>query len=129
MQRDRERVRRSLIHTNQAAANLRQRLQQNEAVFEQFIRATEQRISVAEMLERSAIQDTRLDLTDAIKKFESARHDHRVAIFALGLNEGVSIAELGRLFGFSKQLASRIAKEAVEELGSQAAAATKTELH
>jgi hypothetical protein len=51
-------------------------------------------------------------MTQEIEELEAARHSVRKAVFALGLNEGLSIGELGRLMGFSRQLASTYAKEA-----------------
>lgn len=45
---------------------------------------------------------------------ERARHRTRTAVFALGLSEGMSIGELGRLYGFSRQLAARVAREVRE---------------
>ena len=41
---------------------------------------------------------------------ERARHGVRTGVFALGLAEGMSIGELSRLYGFSRQLATRVAK-------------------
>jgi hypothetical protein len=46
------------------------------------------------------------------KELEEARHRARTASFAMGLSEGLSIGELGRVYGFSRQLAQRFAKEA-----------------
>lgn len=46
-----------------------------------------------------------------LDQLERARHRVRTAVFALGLSEGMTIADLGRLYGFSRQLAARIARE------------------
>jgi hypothetical protein len=51
-------------------------------------------------------------MNDALKVLEQARHEMRLAMFALALDQGMSIGELGRIFGFSRQLAARCAKEA-----------------
>jgi hypothetical protein len=51
------------------------------------------------------------DVTVQLAELERARHRVRTAVFALGLAEGMTIAELGRLYGFSKQLAARVAAE------------------
>jgi len=61
----------------------------------------------------SAIRKT---MTQQIEELEAARHNVRKAVFALGLNEGLSIGELSRLMGFSRQLAATYAKEAREEM-------------
>ena len=55
---------------------------------------------------------TRHSMNDALKAVEQARHDMRLAVFAEALDRGTSIGELGRIFGFSRQLAARYAKEA-----------------
>lgn len=46
-----------------------------------------------------------------LDELERVRHRVRTAVFALGLAEGMTIAQLGRLYGFSRQLAARVAKE------------------
>jgi transposase len=48
----------------------------------------------------------------ALEAVEKARHEARLTVFAMGLEQGMSIGELGRMFGFSRQLAARYAKEA-----------------
>ena len=53
-------------------------------------------------------------MNEALNAVEQARHKARLMTFALGLEEGMSIGELGRMFGFSRQLASRYAKETLE---------------
>jgi len=52
------------------------------------------------------------DVARALKTLEEARHRSRTAVFAVGMAEGVSIGELARLYGSSRQLAQRFAKEA-----------------
>ena len=46
-----------------------------------------------------------------LDELERARHRVRQAVFALGLSEGMTIGDLGRIYGFSRQLAARIARE------------------
>lgn len=46
-----------------------------------------------------------------LDELERARHRVRTAVFALGLSEGMTIGDLSRLYGFSRQLAARIARE------------------
>ena len=52
------------------------------------------------------------EVTEALVRFAAARHQVRLAMFELGREQGVSIAEVGRQLGLSRQLASRLAKEA-----------------
>jgi len=60
----------------------------------------------------TAIPAQRRQVTEAIEQFEAARHQLRLALFALGKEEGASISQIGRVLGISRQLASRLAGEA-----------------
>ncbi len=53
----------------------------------------------------------RLALREAFDQFEHQRHRTRLALVRAGLEEGMTIGELGRAWGFSRQLAARYAKE------------------
>lgn len=57
---------------------------------------------------------TRMNTKDALDRYERLRHDVRVELVAIGLEEGLSIGEVAQLFGFSRQLAQRYAREAAE---------------
>jgi hypothetical protein len=48
----------------------------------------------------------------ALKTSGSHATFSRTAVFAVGMADGVSIGEPARLYGFSRQLAQRFAKEA-----------------
>ena len=52
------------------------------------------------------------ELGEAEKAFEVARHRARVAVFALAIEQGTSLSEMGRAIGISRQLASRLGAEA-----------------
>lgn len=54
------------------------------------------------------------ELGEAEKAFEVARHRARVAIFALAIEQGTNLSEMGRALGISRQLASRLGAEASE---------------
>jgi hypothetical protein len=51
-------------------------------------------------------------VNDTLRALERQRHETRRVVFAVALEEGMSIGKLGRLWGFSRQLAQRYAKEA-----------------
>jgi len=51
------------------------------------------------------------ELTETFEEFEAARHQVRLAVFALATAQGASPSELGRRLGISRQLASRLATE------------------
>jgi hypothetical protein len=63
-----------------------------------------------------SVPEARLAINEQLAVLEEARHRVRTAIIAVGLEEGLSIGKMGRLFGFSRQLAARFAREA-KELG------------
>src|SRR5271165_5593727 len=49
----------------------------------------------------------RAEVTEAIEEFESVRHQVRLAMFDLAKEQGISLAEVARALGISRQLASR----------------------
>jgi len=59
----------------------------------------------------------RREVSDALAELEAARHRVRLAMFALGEEQGTSASELGRQLAISRQLSSRLAAEAREILG------------
>jgi len=56
-------------------------------------------------------------LTEAIKRFEQTRHRARLVLVSMSLDEGMSIAEIARSWGVSRQLASRWVHEATAQPG------------
>jgi predicted transcriptional regulator len=67
-----------------------------------------------EALERVHASRHRPELTDALDQLAGARHETRVALLSLALEQGASMAEVGRAFSVSRQLASRLAAEIKE---------------
>ncbi len=64
----------------------------------------------------SHMTEEREDLQEALSVLEQRRRESRVAAFRSALDHGVSISELARIWGFSRQMASRYAKEARGEI-------------
>jgi hypothetical protein len=62
------------------------------------------------------ITEDREDLTEALFQLDRCRRASRVASFRSALDHGMSINELARIWGFSRQMASRYAKEARGEI-------------
>ena len=60
------------------------------------------------------ITEEREDLSEALFELDRCRRASRVASFRSALEHGISINELARIWGFSRQMASRYAKEARE---------------
>lgn len=66
-------------------------------------------------LKDAQITEQREDLNEALFLLEQRRRESRISAFRSALDHGVSINELGRIWGFSRQMASRYAKEARRE--------------
>jgi hypothetical protein len=81
--------------------------------------AIEFRVPVADYsaaLKGAQVSEDREDLNEALFRLEQRRRESRIASFRSALDHGVSISELARLWGFSRQMASRYAKEARGEI-------------
>lgn len=97
----------------QANDELRRELVRHKQATTRAVRRMTSATMTPEAIRAGAAPEIRVDLTDAIDRFEKARHEARLAIFAyLGVVPEVSTAQIGRALGISKQLASRLAKEA-----------------
>ncbi len=66
-------------------------------------------------LRAANIAEERDELNDALFQLERRRRESRLAVFRSALDHGVSINELARMWGFSRQMASRYAKDARQE--------------
>ena len=92
--------------------SLRRAAAETEAVVRRGLKAADEGMVSSMAFTAVRPAPVRESLNDALKAVELARHRMRLAVFASALEDGVSIGELGRLFGFSRQLAARYAKEA-----------------
>jgi hypothetical protein len=92
----------------EALAELRSTTRSTEVVVRRALKLAKDGADVATALQACRPIDTRHAMNDALKGVEAARHTMRLQIFELGLAQGLTIGELGRIFGFSRQLAARI---------------------
>jgi hypothetical protein len=99
---------------NQALANLRHSIGMMEKVSQRSVKLLEEGADLTTALVAAFPSETRSVMNDALKQLEEARHEIRLYVFAVSLEQGVSISELGRQYGFSRQLAARYAKDARE---------------
>ncbi len=53
----------------------------------------------------------RREVTETFEEFDATRHEVRLALLAVCMEEGESRSEVGRVLGISRQLASRLAAE------------------
>src|SRR6516162_8563314 len=85
---------------------------------EQSLRLALKRVSEGEELESvlTMLQPAglRQALNDALDVVNQRRHVTRLKVFELALERGHSIADLGRVWGISRQLASRYVRENAE---------------
>jgi len=94
-----------------ALESLRRCTRQAETAVRRGMRANEQGSTVDEVFTVVDPAVVRESMNVALKAVEQGRHRLRLAVFAEALRAGVSIGELGRVFGFSRQLAARYARE------------------
>jgi len=92
---------------------LRHRLVTHEAVCRRILDEVQHRAAIGCVLPAVRADRWRAAVTDAIKGFEVTRHRVRLDLVGMSLDEGMSIAEIARSWGVSRQLASRWAHEAL----------------
>jgi hypothetical protein len=103
----------------EAMQHLRQMLEKREEMLRQALQVSQPPPEFTVALKDSQITEQREDLNEALFALERCRRESRIASFRSALDHGVSINELSRIWGFSRQMASRYAKEARGELPGQ----------
>ena len=88
-----------LVRNERAAARLQRQLERNGSVIDA-------------MAALDGSMHGPRELPEAIERFEAVRREARHALFALATTQDVSLSEMARRFGFSRQLAARIVQEA-----------------
>ena len=111
----RDRAIRSTLQLLEALAELRDAIRTTETSIRRALKKAEQGADASEALMVASPSNLRNSMNEALGAVEKARHHARLTIFAMGLEQGMSIGELARMFGFSRQLAARYAKEAREQ--------------
>jgi hypothetical protein len=101
-----------------SAEEVRASVRSTEVRYRKGLKLLKEGIEVSVALDQVHAGSARLSLTKTLASFELARHRTRLALIAFGLAEGMTIGELGRSWGFSRQLASRYAKEARGQSGT-----------
>jgi hypothetical protein len=104
----------ALAQFEAACAAARHELRHDQITAARVRRQLERGDPLTVVIERNRVASVRQTLTNTVADLERARNEMRMACFRLGLEEGATISELGRLWGFSRQLASRIAQEALK---------------
>ena len=109
---EREQVLAGLREFQQQAATLRSALRRYEVVIGRVCRQVDGGAPLHEVMRKIGVSDLRADLVERLERFEEARHRMRMACFRMSLIEGLSIGDIARLWGISRQLASRLVNEA-----------------
>ena len=101
-------------HTIAASEALRATLRLGEATGRKMIKKLESGVPVSGVVSAAGgnAADIRQTTNDALAIFEPRRHEIRIAFIGTSLDEGLSIGDIGRSLGVSRQLAARFAKEA-----------------
>ena len=116
-EKNRKAIANLVVELNEVTDRLRQALLSHQHGVAEFGRLVKEGRSGIEALDGAQAARHREEVSGLIKEFEDVRHRLRLAVFALCVKEqGNHVAEVGRHFGISRQLASRLAIEA-EELG------------
>jgi len=116
MTTSRKRLIRQAEEVSESVAYLRSQLRLYQDAVQRFIEHLEKGETALAAAQNTNVARYRQLATEAIEGFEGARRQMRLALFALGQEEGASISQLGRALGVSRQLASRLAAEAAVEL-------------
>jgi hypothetical protein len=98
----------------QALASAREELRKAEQMVRRGLRKFERGGDVTSVILSTPPAGSRQAIQDALSEVNRSRHKARLKIFALALDQGISIGELGRAWGISRQLASRYAQEATK---------------
>jgi hypothetical protein len=99
-----------------AGQELRDLIQESRKGFQKALVLLDRGVRIDEALRALNTAERRLAMTEQLSEFEECRHRLRLSITVAGLDEGMSIGDLARAFGVSRQLASRMAKQARGEL-------------
>jgi len=99
-------------HVLESVRVLRAQLRTNEANYRKLRRLLDRGADMRTILEVIDAGSARQELSDALDELERSRHEVKLIIAAEGLRQGMSIGEIGRAWGVSRQLAARYAKEA-----------------
>ncbi len=109
---DNEKAIESVAQTLKTMIDLRATLRTAEARLRRALRGVQKGEDLSTAIVIAEPATMRKQMLEAFSAVESASHQMRVQVFAAGLDQGMSIGQLGRMFGFSRQLAARYAKEA-----------------
>jgi hypothetical protein len=111
---ERERAIRSVERTLEASVALRKHLVSTERIGRKMVEALHGGVPISASVEAAGARtaELRQSAHDLFADYEHCRHEMRAAFLLPALDEGMSIGDLGRALGISRQLASRLVREA-----------------
>jgi len=95
-----------------AMRNLRLLLERREDSLRRAIGVHEPAPDYTQAVKDAHMTEEQEEFHEALFLLEQRRRESRIASFRSALDHGVSINELAKIWGFSRQMASRYAKEA-----------------
>ena len=95
-----------------ALGDARDEIRKSEQAIRRTLRKVERGERLAEVIIADEPSESRQSFDDALETLTTLRHQTRSLVFALAVQEGLSIGEVGRTWGISRQLASRYVREA-----------------
>ena len=97
-----------------AMQELRQKLEQREETLRLALNFRSEEFD--EAFRTGHVDKSRTELEDALTRLEECRREARISSIRSALAHGMSINDIARLWGFSRQMASRYAKAARGEV-------------
>jgi hypothetical protein len=104
----------SIERTIEASQALRANLRSGEAIGRQMIQKLRSGTPVSQAVIATGAEPSQLrkNANTLLAEFEDCRHEMRLAFIGPSITEGMTISQIGRDLGVSRQLAARLAKEA-----------------
>jgi len=94
-----------------AARQMRRAIDDSSAALSVLRRHVEDGGSIGEVPTIVAAQPLRSEMSSAIDQLERSRHAAQRVLFTLLVEDGMSMADVGRVFGISRSLVSRLVHE------------------
>ena len=95
----------------EAAIALRDDLDSHVVICEEIIEGIHGEDDLSTVMDRADSRSWRPRLTDALTSYERARHQARLRLIALGVAEGMTVADVQDRWAITKQLANRAIRE------------------
>ncbi len=98
----------------EASAELRAALREGETIGRRMIKKLRNGVAISSAVEDAGANasDLRQSAAEHLSRYEQRRHEMRLTFVRAALDEGLTIGEVARKVGVSRQLMARFAKEA-----------------